>query len=289
MRPDAQLRLDTATGCRGDSRLIQDRLTGMTDRTGLDIRTFRTRAELGRAAAADVAEALRVALDRQACVRAVFAAAPSQAEMLDALAAEPDLDWARVTAFHMDEYLGLPADASERFGAWLTRHLFSRVPLGSVHLLGLPGSGMDPAGEAGRYAALLAEAPIDVVCLGIGVNGHLAFNDPPVADLADPEAVKVVELDPVCRQQQVDDGCFLSVASVPTHAITLTVPRLLDAERLFCVVPGAAKRDAVTAALEGPIASSCPASALRTHADCRLYLDRDSGPIRLATSPRVPA
>ena len=262
----------------------------MTDRTGLDIRTFRTRAELGRAAAADVAGALRAALDRRRGVRVVFAAAPSQAEMLDALAAEPGLDWARVTAFHMDEYLGLPAEAPERFGAWLTRHLFSRVPLGAVHLLG-PAMGRQADGgrEAERYAALLAEAPIDVVCLGIGVNGHLAFNDPPLADLDDPEAVKVVELDPVCRQQQVDDGCFPRVAAVPTHAITLTVPRLLDAERLFCVVPGAAKRDAVTAALEGPIGSSCPASALRTHPDCRLYLDRDSAPPGLARALGVPA
>lgn len=258
----------------------------MAGRAGLDVRTFPTRLALGEAAAGDVAAALRAGLDRQRDVRMVFAAAPSQAEMLDALAVEPGLDWTRVTAFHMDEYLGLPPEAPERFGTWLTRHLFTRVPLGAVHLL---GQEVDPERESARYAALLAAAPIDIVCLGIGVNGHLAFNDPPIADLDDPEAVKVVELDSVCRQQQVDDGCFPSVADVPTHAITLTVPRLLDAGRLFCVVPGAAKRDAVRAALEGPVAPSCPASALRTHPDCRLYLDRDSAPPDLARRTRVPA
>ena len=205
----------------------------------------------------------------------VFAAAPSQSEMLDALVAESDIDWARVSAFHMDEYIGLPDGAPERFGAWLTRAVFSRVPLGSVELIGRES---DPRQEATRYAELLAAAPIDFVCLGIGVNGHLAFNDPPVADLSDPLAVKIVELDDICRQQQVDDACFATLRDVPRHAITLTIPRLLDADRLFCVVPGAAKRAAVDQALNGPLGEACPASALRTHPACKLYLDRDTTP-----------
>ncbi|MCK1392416.1 glucosamine-6-phosphate deaminase [Bradyrhizobium sp. 1] len=239
---------------------------------------------MGRAAAADVGVTLRGRLARQRTVRMIFAAAPSQAELLDALARERDIDWRRVTAFHMDEYLGLAADAPQRFGAWLTRHLFSRIAFGAVHLI---GQEPDPHREASRYAALLGHAPVDIVCLGIGVNGHLAFNDPPVADLHDTKQVKVVELDEVCRQQQVDDECFPSLGDVPTHAITLTIPRLLEAAELFCVVPGVSKRAAVEQSLFGPIGTACPASALRTHPRCALYLDQDSTPPQL--SPQTPA
>jgi glucosamine-6-phosphate deaminase len=251
---------------------------------GPEIAISETRDAMGRAAAHDIAAALRDRLARQDHVRMVFAAAPSQAEMLDALATERDIDWRRVTAFHMDEYLGLSVYAPEHFGAWLTRHFFSRVPLGAVHLIGREP---DPDHEAVRYTALLAEAPIDIVCLGIGVNGHLAFNDPPVADLHDPKQVKIVELDAICRQQQVDDKCFAKLADVPTHAITLTVPRLLNADQLFCAVPGAAKRAAVEQSLYGPIGAACPASALRTHPRCTLYLDRDSAPPRLQAPARA--
>lgn len=230
---------------------------------------------MGAAAARDVAAELRRRLERQPTVRMIFAAAPSQQEMLDALVVEPAIDWGRVTAFHMDEYIGLPPDAPQRFAHWLDRHLFSRVKFGTVHRL---DPGEDPDGEAARYAGQLAEAPVDVVCLGIGQNGHLAFNDPPVADLADPLAVKVVELDEACRRQQVDDGSFVSVNEVPTHAVTLTIPRLLAADRLFCVVPGQAKRAAVDAALHAPVSADHPATALRTHADVTLYLDEESRP-----------
>ena len=258
----------------------------MTASVPPSILTFKTRDAMGRAAAADVGVALRDRLARQRTVRMIFAAAPSQTELLDALARERGIDWRRVTAFHMDEYLGLPAHAPERFGVWLTRHFFSRVAFGAVHLI---GQEPDPDREAARYAALLSEAPIDIVCLGIGVNGHLAFNDPPVADLDDIKQVKIVELDAVCRQQQVDDGCFATLADVPTHAITLTIPRLLDAGQLFCVVPGASKRAAVERSLYGPIGTACPASALRTHPRCTLYLDQDSTPPRLSLQTPVRA
>lgn len=241
---------------------------------------------MGRAAAADIGVALRDRLARQSTVRMIFAAAPSQAEMLEALARERDIDWRRVVAFHMDEYLGLPADAAERFGVWLTRHVFSHITFGAVHMI---GQEPDPEREAARYAALLNEAPIDIICLGIGVNGHLAFNDPPVADLHDTKQVKIVELDTVCRQQQVDDACFPTLADVPTHAITLTIPRLLDADQLFCVVPGASKRAAVERSLYGPIGTACPASALRTHPRCALYLDQDSTPPQLLLQTPVRA
>lgn len=255
----------------------QDAITaaGPRARPGFRVRSFPDRAAMGRSAGADVAAHLRDLLDRQPGVRMIFAAAPSQTEALAALVAAPGIDWGRVTAFHMDEYVGLAPDAPQRFAAWLDAHLFTKLPFATVRRI-VPEP--DASAAADAYAALLAEAPIDVVVLGIGVNGHVAFNDPPVADFRDPHAVKIVELDDVCRQQQVDDGCFPTVADVPTHALTLTVPRLMDAARLFCVVPGPAKRAAVTATLNGPIETACPASILRLHPDCTLYLDADSTP-----------
>lgn len=248
---------------------------GTTGPGGLSVRAFAGREEMGRAAAADIASEMRARLAAQKAVRMIFAAAPSQAEMLAALIKEPGIDWGRVTAFHMDEYIGLAPQAGERFAAWLDRHLFARLPFGQVHRI-VPEP--DPVACCRAYAALLAEAPIDIVCLGIGVNGHLAFNDPPVADLDDPLDVKVVELDRICRQQQVDDGCFPALAAVPTHAVTLTIPRLLRAGALFCVVPGAAKREAVRRALRDPIGAACPATALRTHERVTLYVDAESRP-----------
>ncbi|ACQ81596.1 glucosamine/galactosamine-6-phosphate isomerase [Beutenbergia cavernae DSM 12333] len=239
------------------------------------LRVFETRAEMGAAASSDVAAELRRRLATQERVRMVFAAAPSQREVLEALVAAEGIDWTRVEAFHMDEYLGLPADAPERFAAWLREAIFGVVPFAAVHAI---EPGPDPERTAQEYAAALAAAPIDVVCLGIGQNGHLAFNDPPVADLADPLDVKVVELDDACRQQQVDDECFPTFDDVPTHAITLTVPRLLAADRLFCVVPGPAKRAAVEHALTEPVSAAHPATALRTHPDVTLYVDADAAP-----------
>jgi glucosamine-6-phosphate deaminase len=243
---------------------------------GPQVRLFADRSGMGRAAAADIAAAMRARLDAAGAVRMIFASAPSQSEMLASLAAAPGIDWSRVTAFHMDEYIGLPARAPQRFGLWLEAALFDRVRPGRVHLIDDVAAAVD-GGDA--YAGLLAAAPIDFVCLGIGVNGHIAFNDPGVADFDDPRDVKLVELDDVCRQQQVDDGCFAAFADVPAKAVTLTIPRLMRADRLFCVVPGASKRDAVARALQGPIdAAACPASVLRRHPACTFYLDRESAP-----------
>jgi glucosamine-6-phosphate deaminase len=231
-------------------------------------------ASLGEAAADDIAAALVRRLDTRPGVRMIFASAPSQEATLRALADRPGIDWARVTAFHMDEYLGLDPAAPQRFGTWLRATLFDRVPIGAVHLIE-PGG--DPETTAREYAALLAAAPIDITCLGIGVNGHLAFNDPP-ADLDDPASVRIVDLDEVSRRQQVDDGCFACLDDVPRRAITLTVPALLAADEVFCMVPGARKRPAVTAALYGPVGGLLPASALRTHPRCTIYVDRESAP-----------
>jgi glucosamine-6-phosphate deaminase len=241
----------------------------------LQVCSFATRTAMGRAAARDIAAAIRARLTEGAGVRMIFAAAPSQDDMIDALVAEPEIDWGRVTAFHMDEYIGLAAEAPQRFALWLRQRLFGRLPFAAIHPI-VPEP--EPRTAAERYAAMLSAAPIDIVCLGIGVNGHLAFNDPPVADFADPEDVKIVELDDVCRRQQVDDDCFSDIAAVPERAITLTIPRLLRADRLFCVVPGMHKRDAVGKALHGPISTDCPASVLRRHPNCVLYLDAESDP-----------
>jgi glucosamine-6-phosphate deaminase len=242
----------------------------------LEVRVYADRAALGVAAAAEVAAAMRAALAAQGRVRMAFAAAPSQEEFLAALIASPGLDWSRVTAFQLDEYVGLPEEAPQRFGQFLRTRLFDRVRPGEVHLIGATERADDATAECRRYAALIDVAPLDVVCLGIGENGHLAFNDPPVADFRDPEVVKLVELDDACRRQQVNDGCFPTIGQVPTHAITLTIPTLLSGRRLVCVVPGPTKREAVRRTLTGPVATSCPASILRTHPACTLYLDVES-------------
>ncbi|MCC3373608.1 glucosamine-6-phosphate deaminase [Cohnella sp. REN36] len=239
----------------------------------LQIEIYENREALGQAAGRAVAARIQDLLGQQAHVRMIFAAAPSQNELLDQLVRDWTIDWSRVTAFHMDEYIGLPADAPQSFSRFLRERLFDRVNFRDVHTID-PSN--DRRRECDRYGGLLREAPIDIVCLGIGENGHLAFNDPPVADFRDPASVKVVELDEVCRRQQVNDGCFARLQEVPTHAITLTIPTLLSASHLFCVVPGPSKRQAVTATLQDPIGAACPSTILRTHPDCTLYVDRDA-------------
>lgn len=229
--------------------------------------------QMATLAAQDIANALQKILTQKPLARVVFASAPSQATMLRALVQQADVDWSRVTAFHMDEYIGLLPDAAQRFANWLDNHLFMKLPFHKVERI-VPES--DAQACAAVYAELLNAAPIDMVCLGIGVNGHIAFNDPPVADFEDPLDVKVVELDDACRQQQVDDGCFLSLEAVPKTAVTLTVPRLLRADSMFCVVPGAHKRKAVMATIHSLISTACPATILRTHPNCNFYFDPDS-------------
>lgn len=228
------------------------------------------RASLGAAAARRVAESLRRTITDSGAARAVFACAPSQNEFLDALVTEA-VDWSRVTVFHMDEYVGLSAAHPASFRRFLHEHLIARIAAPrAVHGI---RADEDIAAECRRYAALLAEHPLDLVCLGIGENGHLAFNDPPVADFHDPQLIKPVALDDACRRQQVNDGCFPALAAVPTHALTLTIPALMGARELSCVVPGHRKAAAVRAALLGPVATACPASILRTHPRAVLHLD----------------
>jgi glucosamine-6-phosphate deaminase len=239
----------------------------------LRVSVFATRAEMGAEAGVNAAREIVRVIQRKGAARVILASAPSQNELLETLT-RADLPWASVTLFHMDEYVGLTADHPASFRSYQREHVLAHVRPAVFH--GIAGETPDPAAECERYAALLAQAPIDVICLGIGENGHIAFNDPPVADFADPLAIKVVDLDQTCRQQQVNDGCFPVLEAVPRQAITLTIPTLLKARALFCVVPGSRKADAVRATLHGPISTVCPASILRNHPNSSLYLDAAS-------------
>jgi glucosamine-6-phosphate deaminase len=239
----------------------------------LNVNVFSTRDEMGRAAGRDVETRVAGLLKIKDEVRMVFAAAPSQNEMLDYLAGSELIDWGRVTAFHMDEYIGLNGGAEQLFSKYLQRRLFDRVRMKQVHLI---SGNADTVAEAVRYAALISEAPLDIICLGIGENGHIAFNDPPVADFNDELIVKEVSLDRSCRMQQVNEGCFTSFTEVPEKALTLTIPVIFNASHLFCVVPGSSKREAVFNTLNGPVTTACPASVLQRHPDCSFYFDRDS-------------
>lgn len=239
----------------------------------LNVNVFSTRDEMGRAAGRDVEARVAGLLKIKDEVRMVFAAAPSQNEMLDYLAGSELIDWGRVTAFHMDEYIGLNGGAEQLFSKYLQRRLFDKVRMKRVHFI---NGNADTAVEATRYAALINEAPLDIICLGIGENGHIAFNDPPVADFNDVLLVKEVSLDRSCRMQQVNEGCFTAITEVPEKALTLTIPVIFDASHLFCVVPGSSKRVAVYNTINGPVTPACPASVLQLHPDCSFYFDRDS-------------
>ena len=240
----------------------------------LRVRVYPDRKRAGEEAAAGVSEKLASLLSAQPVVRMVFAAAPSQNEFLAALASSRGIDWRRVTAFHMDEYLGLEEDAGQLFSTYLARKIFGIVPFGKVHIIS--SRPKDAAAECRRYALLLGEAPIDIVCLGIGENGHIAFNDPHVADFNDPLPVKVVMLDDRSRLQQVHDGCFSRIEDVPREAITLTIPALCSGRSLSVVVPGPTKAEAVYRTLTGTIDATCPATVLRTHGDSTMYIDSDA-------------
>jgi glucosamine-6-phosphate deaminase len=240
----------------------------------LEVRVYPDRKAMGLAAGLAAAARLRAILLDKPEANIVFAAAPSQDEFLATLASASGIDWARVNAFHMDEYLGLPPLAPQGFASFLNKRLFERVRPGQVFYI--DGATQDATAECARYTALLRMHPVDLVCAGIGENGHLAFNDPPFADFSDSELVRVVNLNEASRWQQVHDGCFAALDEVPLQAITLTIPALLQAQWLYCMVPGSRKALAVKQTLSGAIRQAVPASALRDHPRAVLYLDKDA-------------
>lgn len=245
----------------------------VVERERLRVVVFPDRVQMGAAAADHVAARLRSLLAEGPSrrVRVIFAAAASQAEFLEALVRADGIDWSRVDAFHLDEYVGLPRGHEQSFGEWLERRVFSRVRPGRVEKL--DPTTTDPAAECRRYGELLAESPLDLALIGIGENGHLAFNDPHVANFEDPETVKPVEIDETSRAQQVRDGAFEEIGLVPRLAMTVTMSTILASRAISVVVPGPAKAAAVARTLDGPIETTCPASALRRHPDVVMFAD----------------
>jgi len=251
--------------------MVQDGLEKNFRAGELNVYVYESRPKMGQAAASVIAAEIRRAIQERGKAVLILASAPSQNEFLASLAAAADIDWPRVTVFHLDEYLGMDDRAPQSFRKFLLDRLVNKVPLGEFH--GLRGEAPDGKAEAKRYADLLAGNPPDFAILGIGENGHLAFIDPPFCDFNDPEPVKVVQLDEVCRNQQVNDGAFASIEEVPRDALSLTIPTLMASPKLFAIAPGPAKRQAIKNTVEGPISTSCPASILRTHPDAHLFVD----------------
>ncbi|GAB3996108.1 glucosamine-6-phosphate deaminase [Spirosoma daeguense] len=240
----------------------------------LQVNLFSNRRELGMSAAQAVAGQISALQQQQDFVTIIFASAPSQNEFLETLANETGVDWERVRAFHMDEYVGLSADAPQNFGQFLKVKLFDKVGIQSVYYLN--GNATDAEEECRRYGALLEQYPTDIVCMGIGENCHIAFNDPHVADFNDPVLVKRVQLDLTSRIQQVHDKCFDSLEQVPEYALTLTIPALVRAKHAYCMVPASHKADAIQHTLVDAISEKYPATILRSHPDATLFIDNDS-------------
>jgi len=229
---------------------------------------------MARAVADRTAHVMQQAVAERGVAHVMFATGNSQLAFIDMLVGHTDdVPWSDTVVFHMDEYVGVGPDHPAGFQKWIRERIVDRTsPRAAYYVEGMG----DPEAACARYSKLLADHPLDLCCLGIGENGHLAFNDPPVADFKDPLDVKVVELDGPCRQQQVNEGHFPDLASVPTHAITVTIPALLRASEVFAVVPESRKAAPVLAALTGPISTSCPASALRTISHASIHLDPES-------------
>ncbi len=240
----------------------------------LNVEISPSRAEMGAAASARAAGILREAIADQGSARVILASSPSQNEFLAGLTCAPEIDWSRVTIFHMDEFVGVQSHHSSSFRKYQIEHVLRRISPAAFH--GLRGEDQDPFAECRRYSYHLSEAPIDLACMGIGENGHITFSDASPARLDDQRSLKVVQLDDRSRQQQVNNGCFPDFDSVPTQAITLTPITLMSAKAVICVVPGIHKASAVQAALNNPVSPLCPATILRSQPNAYLYLDRDA-------------
>lgn len=239
----------------------------------LTVKIYNTCAEMGKAAAEDAARRINAIIADKGEANIVFAAAPSQNELLKGLL-ETNIDWSRVRGFHQDEYVGITDKEPAGFGNFLRRAIFDKVNFKELHYMLCDESATEAKCE--EYADLLRKHPIDLIFLGFGENGHMAFNDPAVADFNDPKMIKVVALDDVCRQQQVNDGCFATINDVPKQAMTLTLSFIMGIPQAVCVVPNSRKANAVKNAIRGEVTTACPASILRYHPNAVLYLDKDS-------------
>ena len=242
----------------------------------LKVKIFENRSLMGSAAAEAVSEKISELLKTKKYINIVFAAAPSQNDFLASLS-QSEVDWNRINAFHMDEYVGLDKDAPQLFGNYLRERLFGKVAFREVYYIN--GNADNAEQECKRYSELLEHYPTDIVILGIGENTHIAFNDPHVADFEDPKIVKVVDLDEKNRMQQVDPNdniCFNTIEEVPTHAITLTVPALFKADYAYAIVPGEKKADAIYHTLYSEVQESYPSTIIRRHKNAVLYIDEKS-------------
>jgi len=237
-----------------------------------EVRIYEHKTLLGIEAAKHAASVIRDIIARRDWARVIAATGNSQLEFISALTRE-QIDWNRVELFHMDEYAGMSETHPASFRRWIRERLVNQVYPARVHYLA--GDAPEMEKEMERYSALLA-GPIDLAFVGFGENGHIAFNDPPVADFADSRLIKRVTLDQACRQQQFNEGHFPALEVVPTEAITLTCPALMRADTWICCVPDRRKAMAVQCALEGPVSTGCPASLVRTHQNSFVYLDRES-------------
>jgi len=240
----------------------------------LPVRVYSSLADMAEDAARMAHEYLTALLAKQPTIACILATGNSQIRFLEHLISLGDIDWSRATLFHMDEYLGIDPNHKAGFRRYMRERVEARIKPGRFHYI--EGDALLPVDECRRYAELLSAQPIDLCCLGIGENGHLAFNDPPVADFKDPHKVKIVKLDDACKQQQVGEGHFPNLDAVPPYAITLTIPMLCSARKMLCVAPETRKANAVKTMLKGPIATACPASFLRQQSHATLLLDTDS-------------
>ncbi len=240
----------------------------------LPVNVYKNNEEMGRAAAAKAATVIQKAIAQKGSANIIIATGNSQLSFLSALALEKHIDWSKVSVFHMDEYVGLPPGHSASFPTFLQEHFLKHLKLGAFYPVTARTGELES--DCADYAKLLHAHPADLCAMGIGENGHIAFNDPPFAEFQDPVLVKVVRLDQVSRQQQVGEGHFKNIDEVPTHAITLTISALLAANSILCIVPESRKADAVLSTLTGPVVEDCPASVLRTVSNANLYLDSDS-------------
>ena len=247
----------------------------------MNIKVFKDKATLARAAADQAANNIRSAISDKGVARIIAATGASQFEFLDALTEMPDIQWKRVEMFHLDEYIGLPMSHPASFRTYLLKRLINKAGITRYHLL---DGERDPASVAREVGAKLASAPVDVAFVGIGENGHLAFNDPP-ADFETEEPYLVVNLDEACRRQQMGEGWFATLEDVPLTALSMSVRQILKAQEIICIVPDTRKARAVAACVEGEISRNAPASILRTHPRCTVYLDNDSSALLTSARP----